>query len=843
MIFLPIVPRILLKERIIHRTFKFFKSLKGYKLMSGNKESLLPEEPKQSVEIKTLACDISLKVIGSGARGAPASVCLYSNESRYIFNCGESTQRINNEHRNKLCKLSKIGNVFITTPNWKNLGGLPGFLLCLQSYGVSTVNIHGPIGTIDICDVTRRFVYLKRLTVIEANINRPFVDNVLTVNYVLLEPQNADHNTEITETDNVDENVNHKTEIDDNIDYYEHEVNVSAKRKLSMYGDNVKRIKRQSDSIAGHVRSSMCYIGKIHHRIGKLNLNKCVEKGITPGPLLGQLKNGMDVTLENGTIIKSSDVVDPAEPGPAFIVVDCPREELLESLIQNPIFANYQSGTAKSKDMIASCIVHFTPESIIKDARYQKWMENFGWSTQHMIVNESNTCLGTEAIHKFQHQLHLLHDRIFPFWDESNIPTEVSATSQKSGIFQNHSVTEDDKESSVEASDESALVTRAKTLHCYSLVPKKGLNPLKELKLNPQEYLDEVFQMTGYLDALAEVQTNVSFMQRKLGEIPEYPKLVILGTSSTANNKMRNTSGILLRIDKDTSIVLDCGEGTIHQIFRIYGKETDNILSSIKAIYISHLHADHQLGLIGILQERSRSNQEPVYLLAPERIRSWLYFFDLRYQNISQLYTLIPLSKLLMSEHQIPLETEKRIYESLNVKEISTVNVDHCAFSYGVSFTLANDKKIVYSGDTMPCQKLVDLGKNCDLLIHEATFNDKEHAKEKLHSTVSQAINIGEKMKANFTLLTHFSQRFSKTFYMPEIGQRADHSKIGMAFDNMHIRLAELPILPLFYPCLKIMCYEETEVKEVNGKKVLGLLKSPMKRKIGKIEARKSDVL
>lgn len=116
----------------------------------------------------------------------------------------------------------------------------------------------------------------------------------------------------------------------------------------------------------------------------------------------------------------------------------------------------------------------------------------------------------------------------------------------------------------------------------------------------------------------------------------------------------------------------------------------------MQAIYISHLHADHQLGLIGILQERSRSNQEPVYLLAPERIRSWLHFFDLRYQSISQLYTLIPLSKLLMSEHQIPVETEKKVYESLNVKEISTVNVDHCAYSYGVSLTLANDQKIVY---------------------------------------------------------------------------------------------------------------------------------------------------
>lgn len=145
----------------------------------------------------------------------------------------------------------------------------------------------------------------------------------------------------------------------------------------------------------------------------------------------------------------------------------------------------------------------------------------------------------------------------------------------------------------------------------------------------------------------------------------------------------------------------------------------------------------------------------------------------------------------------------------------------------------------------MPCERLVKLGENCDLLIHEATFGGEniQHAKEKLHSTVCQAIEIGEKMNSKFTLLTHFSQRFSKTFYMPEIGERSDYSKIGMAFDNMHVRLGELPILPLFYPCLKIMCYEETQIKEVDGKKVLGARKSRLGKKISQLEAMKSVIL
>lgn len=254
---------------------------------------------------------LSFQIIGSGARGAPASVCLYTNETRYIFNCGESTQRINNEHRNKLCKLSKIDNVFITTPTWKNIGGLPGFLLCLQSYGITNVNVHGPVGTIDVVDATRRFVYLKKLSVTEGNVNKPFVDTVLTVTYVPLEPP------KISET--TDNFTNNNKTIEDNTDYYEHETDKHEKRKAIIYGNNVKRVKRDTRPVSGRIRGSMCYIGKIHPRTGRLNLEKCVEKGVKPGPMLGHLKCGRDITLPDGSVVKSVDVVDRPDPGPVFI--------------------------------------------------------------------------------------------------------------------------------------------------------------------------------------------------------------------------------------------------------------------------------------------------------------------------------------------------------------------------------------------------------------------------------------------------------------------------------------------------------------------------------------------
>jgi len=84
-------------------------------------------------------------------------------------------------------------------------------------------------------------------------------------------------------------------------------------------------------------------------------------------------------------------------------------------------------------------------------------------------------------------------------------------------------------------------------------------------------------------------------------------------------------------------------------------------------------------------------------------------------------------------------------------------------------------------------------------LIHEATLEDElvEEAKSKLHSTTSQAIEVGQRMGAKFTLLTHFSQRYAK---LPRLN--ASFTKdVGIAFDNMQVRMNSLKplfIIPIF---------------------------------------------
>lgn len=138
------------------------------------------------------------------------------------------------------------------------------------------------------------------------------------------------------------------------------------------------------------------------------------------------------------------------------------------------------------------------------------------------------------------------------------------------------------------------------------------------------------------------------------------------------------------------------------------------------------------------------------------------------------------------SNHELDENLESRVFESLGMKEISTCLVKHCPNAFGVCFIHKNGYKITYSGDTMPSDNLVELGKDSDLLIHEATMEDELSAEAviKMHSTTSEAIEIGRRMNAKYTLLTHFSQRYAK---LPRFNENFSDN-VGIAFDNMRVR-------------------------------------------------------
>lgn len=739
----------------------------GYKYQSkAVLYDMIAMHQKKMLRKHALHFNANLQVLGSGSLGVPACVCLTTTTVNYLFNCGESTQRLSQEYR---CKLSKLSNIFLTQLSWKNMGGLAGLLLTAQDNGLREVNVHCPQGLESYIEAIKTFIHLTNLkvTCMPVDERDHYEDGVMKVSYVPLVRSLLDDEAE----------EERKVEKEERI-----KTNVSGKRTVEEEEEEKGQARKRSKIIPRVV----CYVCQIHPRPGKLSLHKCIDFGIKPGPFLRMLKEGLDVTKDDGTVVRSKDVCGSNSPKATFIVVECPTEEYLDSLTCETAFLKYQH-TAEEEDK-PLCVFHFTPEKIITDERYQNWMKRFSSKTEHVILNEENTCVGSAAVYKNQYILNMLHPEIFPLLNSNEFVED-----KKTGNEYTH---------------------RGRVCDLIKLRPEPERLTKTNVFQTAETYLDEIRKIPDFAETFEKLKENIEKMSAELNleSISDYPRIVMLGTGCSVPNKVRNTSGILVRITEHSSIVLDCGEGTLGQIIRFYGiTKAKKILRTIKAIYVSHMHADHHMGLIGLLLYRKQLTKDSLFLLVPKSMTAWLNFYNDHFERICDQYEIVKNNDVYQNFHSLPAVVESVLYNSLNVKSIDTTYVAHCSMAYGIAITFKDGKKIVYSGDTMFSQNLVNLGKDCDMLIHEATMENglEKLAKRKLHSTTSEAIKAGKFMDAKFVLLTHFSQRYSKIPSIPD-----NETNVGLAYDNMELKLPQLPLLPLFYPCIKVMFQEYSKVLE-----------------------------
>ena len=218
-------------------------------------------------------------------------------------------------------------------------------------------------------------------------------------------------------------------------------------------------------------------------------------------------------------------------------------------------------------------------------------------------------------------------------------------------------------------------------------------------------------------------------------------------------------------------MLLDCGEGTLGQMSRYLatsrrtgvGEVVQGVLNvlehalvELKCVWISHMHADHHLGLLRILCARAAAvskagleHTAPVTVVGPPALRKWLRSYS-RIQNIPFDFVFnqdIHQGRELSgggwlavlkrrSVQQTAASRDKELCgKSMLANElgvcVSTVAVRHsCRDACGViieDLSSEVDKtpwKVVYSGDTRPCQELEAAGSGATLLIHEATFEN-----------------------------------------------------------------------------------------------------------------------
>lgn len=560
---------------------------------------------------------------------------------------------------------------------------------------------------------------------------------------------------------------------------------------------------------------------KLHPRKGNLLVPQAIEHGLpvgtaAMGPLVAALKDGKSVMYE-GREIRPEQVCSPTDPGPVFVIIDCPSEEFVEAVCTNQQLQRCQTG---GTEVPAALVVHMTPECVLKTDQYKKWMERFPSTTEHLILNEQVCTVHNVRSHKLQSQLHMIHPEIFP---------ELRAYTAKEPQAALHVPT-----------------VRAECLLKFQLRPVMEWQRDAILSCSSEEFVKEASEVPNFLEEVDKCREVCSTDAAQLsGRGENYPEVLFLGTGSALPMKIRNVSATLVNISPSQSLLLDCGEGTFGQLCRHYGDDVDHALSKISTVFISHLHADHHTGLLKLLYQRKRALStlgkpfSPVYLVAPVQILTWLNQYHKYCEEILNHINLIP-NIFLSDKAQVTEQTTKSFIQGLmkknDLETFRTCKVRHSSNAFACSFTHRSGWKMAFSGDTMPCDAFVHIGKNATLLIHEATLEDEleEEAVEKRHSTTSQAIGIGMKMNADFIMLNHFSQRYAKI----PLFNKEFTDRVGISFDHMKIRFRDFKILPRLTPALKTLFAEEIgEMEERRDKRELRCPRGSFAEAAGEPEA------
>ena len=293
--------------------------------------------------------------------------------------------------------------------------------------------------------------------------------------------------------------------------------------------------------------------------------------------------------------------------------------------------------------------------------------------------------------------------------------------------------------------------------------------------------------------------------------------LFFAGTAGSVPSARRGLPALLLRRGGDR-VLFDCGEGTQRQLLRSVG------LPDISAIFLTHLHADHWLGLPGMLKTFDmRDRDAPLDVFGPPGTAALLRTMRLVYGRLGYPFEVT--------------EIESGDTVGFDGYEVAAFNVRHRGRAFGYAIAeearpgrfdadLATElgvpfgpdfgrlqrgetvngvspeqgvgparpgRRIVISGDTAPCDMLREAARGADVLVHEATFceTERDRALETQHSTARQAAGIAADAAVRMLALTHLSSRYSGGEVRDEARAVFEAAEVPRDFDVIDVPFPE----------------------------------------------------
>ena len=289
------------------------------------------------------------------------------------------------------------------------------------------------------------------------------------------------------------------------------------------------------------------------------------------------------------------------------------------------------------------------------------------------------------------------------------------------------------------------------------------------------------------------------------------------GTSGSVPTARRGLPALLVRRGGDR-LLFDCGEGTQRQLTRSIG------LTDVDDVFITHFHADHWLGLPGLLKTFDlRGRDAPLTVHGPRGLRDLLgaltrltgrvsYPLDLLEVEAGDEvrrdgYTVaaigvahrMPALGYALWEDERPGEFDPDAARKLGVAEgpdfgrLQRGEPVDGVDPAGVVGPPRPGRRIVLSGDTAPCEQVALAAHGADLLVHEATFlaEEADRARQTGHSTAAQAAELARDAGVRMLALTHLSTRYGGREARDEARAVFPNAVVPRDFDTIELPFAE----------------------------------------------------
>jgi ribonuclease Z len=294
--------------------------------------------------------------------------------------------------------------------------------------------------------------------------------------------------------------------------------------------------------------------------------------------------------------------------------------------------------------------------------------------------------------------------------------------------------------------------------------------------------------------------------------------LFFAGTAGSLPTARRGLPATLVRAGGDR-LLFDCGEGTQRQLLRAGG------LPDVDAIFITHFHLDHWLGLPGMVKTLDlRGREKPLAIYGPPELAGiWKevlrpiigrtgYRLDVepleRHDDVTfdgYSVTAFPVTHRVRAYGYALVEDDRP--GRFDAEEARRLGVqpgpDFGRLQRGeevggvspgqVIGPGRRGRRIVFSGDTAPCQAVEAFSHGADVLVHEATFTDadRDRARETGHSTARQAAEIARDAGVHLLALTHLSTRYFPREVRDEARQVFDDTVVPRDFDGIEVPFPE----------------------------------------------------